>query len=392
MGLTGEVENRLAEKGAGWIIDGERRVSFGRYFTALLESKKISKGELADAMTYSPFNAMASRESIMTKLGRWLSGKAEPEDRDLMFQLCIHLSLSPSEARELFEKGLRASWVHPANRSERIYEFCIDNGFGINAAHRLINTDYGAGESSGIMDGGGFKSSSMTNYLKDEYDTWAIRVSGMERQEKLNAFEAFLRENNDYFHSVRETRRRHFARMVEEFRERFTRELDTDEAEIGAGGDGNILYKMQVPSNTMLADMLRDMRVPSADDIEDLGDEKKKKRVGRLVYDQKKGDSNPIRKDIPLYLSGRRDIPRDIFIKTYILSCAEPDFYDLEDLLMESGYPSIYVRSADGFDALVYHVFWVYDNERGDGLTEEYMSNVNKLRELLEQGLVMADS
>ena len=353
---TGRVMSQLGRRDSEWMIEGDERRTFGKALGQYMEEKRIKKQELATKLWTSPFNEdeTVAYESVMTKINRWLSDRAIPEDRSLIFQLCIHLELSGSEARDLVERALMASWAHTANQNELIYEFCIDNSLGIMAAWRLINTDYSSEKSAGIMAGRGKTMTiSTTRYIGEKYSLWSKSAEALPLERKMEAFEEFLRANQPYFHTIRATRIRLFSSMVESFKENERKITQLDER-----------IKDEEGTNTMLADRLRSMRLPSAGDVENIEKADSRKRIDKIIKeDARWGDNNPIRKDIPLYRSGKKDIPRDIFIKMYLLTQDYADLYDLEALLNEAGYPSIYVRASDGFDALVYHLFAVNEAE-----------------------------
>ncbi|MBQ1270728.1 MAG: hypothetical protein IIW34_00875 [Clostridia bacterium] len=454
--MTRNIEKAFLLGDKDMLASGERR-TFGQVLEELLEkcsarrTDGFSKKKLIDDLAVSPFNdGETKRSSVEKKISRWLKDEARPEDRALLFQLCIIMKLTEEEARYLFERGLMASWIHWANRNELIYDFCLKMGYDIDKTYELINSENG-------IKGAGGRGASMrmsisehsTKMIGAEYGRLTDDWEDMDEEEKIESFNDFLRQNAHYFRAVSKTRRNRFRKFYEKYEQKkrtdpskstssvdydalyyediieeaaaaqkkfgdvFLANIDPVSADIVRramdlavkGEEGMGIHKGSLNSDTWkqyvedaieaeasakggngklkiieIADILRVMRLPDAGDLKSLegGDENAKaykdsvKRIKKIIYDDKSGTDNPMRHDVSDYLKGKKDVPRDVLIKMYILTNT-PDMsgagdvdnqelvndmkYDLESMLMECGYPGIYVRAADGFDAVVFQTF-----------------------------------
>ena len=392
-GLTRDIEARLGNQLADWKLGSGENLTFGKVFSLLLEQQGLTRSQLADRMSESPFNRdeegeiRAKRGSLVDKLKRWTDDRAIPDDRGELFQICILMGLRTEDARRLFERGLMASWVHKANRDELIYLFCLDYGMDIQTAYGLIR-DADLPEMPASPDAeDDLPPQTITRQVGDAYEALRQLLRGVAPDKRVACFKDFLQRSEGLFHTTRQKRMRIFREYFETYRQTHATEWDTDEADL----DGTPIIREKMASIISFADDLRLMRVPDAAAMQNLqsAEERRqtssRKRINKMLDDEKWGDANPIRKDIPRYLKGEKDIPRDIFIKAYILSGADLEFFDLCSQLQEAGYPDIYVRAADGFDALVYHVFQA-NQAAGDyeGAYEQQVTQLmSELRRLL---------
>lgn len=395
--LTRDIEARLGSQLADWKLGSGENLTFGKVFSLLLEQQGLTRSQLADRMSESPFNRdeageiRAKRGSLVDKLKRWTDDRAIPDDRGELFQICILMGLRTEDARRLFERGLMASWVHKANRDELIYLFCLDYGMDIQTAYGLIR-DADLPEMPASPDAeDDLPPQTITRQVGDAYEALRQLLRGVAPDKRVACFKDFLQRSEGLFHTTRQKRMRIFREYFESYRKTHATEWDTDEADL----DGTPIIREKMASIISFADDLRLMRVPDAADLQNLqsAEERRqmssRKRIAKLVNDNKRGDANPIRKVIPRYLSGEKDIPRDIFIKTYILCEAWPDYYDLCSRLQEAGYPDIYVRAADGFDALVYHIYVANEAIGADyeaAYEEQVTELMTELRHLLDGG------
>lgn len=383
--LTWDIEHTLDRPEADWLLgDGERQ-SFGKIFCQLLEKKGLDRPALADRMYESPFSQGADtpkrtkRDSLLTKLGRWAKDEAQPEDRDELFQMCILMGLDTEDARRLFDEGLMASWVHMANRRELIYLYCLDFGGDIHTAYALIEGRVGASMPSAASAApADLPPQTVTRQMSDDYAALHQQLLNIAPEKRMGYFEDFLRRKAPLFHAVRQKRMRIFQSYFEGYQRSHALVEDIGEADL----EGNTIYRTREATIKSFADDLRAMRIPDAADVQRLREGgakegKARKSINKLLRKEEQKD-NPIRKNISPYLRGEKDIPRDIFIKAYILSGDEIDFYDLGRQLWEAGYPDIYVRAADGFDALIYHVFKAVD-AMDTGYEAAYAERVTQL-------------
>ena len=485
--MTRDLEKAFLDGNKDMLASGERR-TFGQVLGELLDrcaarrTDGFSKKKLIDDLAASPFNdGETKRSSVEKKISRWLKDEARPEDRALLFQLCIIMKLTEEEARYLFERGLMASWTHWANRNELIYDFCLKMGYDIDRAYELINSE------NGIKGAGGRGmsvrmsiSEHSTKMIGDQYKNLTEDWEDEDEENVIESFNDFLRQNAHYFREVSKTRLEKFKTLYGDYVKmcglsqtglmerlndlfgydesdleyteatsddddyeltkeevvagyhveliiyeikRAKKEADKAAARIGAKSRdldylkymdkeladivkralnkairegeedlelselGSYIHDILVSeysnsnkaakiTKTELADKLRSMRLPDAGDIEKVesGDKKKAemgiKRIKKLINDDKSGTENPIRHDISDYLNGKKDIPRDVMIKMFLISfvAGKPDkeedeetvndmLFDVRDLLYECGYPDLYVRAADGFDALIYKAY-----------------------------------
>ncbi|MBQ2651070.1 MAG: hypothetical protein IJF79_05510 [Clostridia bacterium] len=357
---TPTMEARRYISEAGWQLDAKDRQTFAGLFSEYLQAAGLSRSDMARLLTESPFNTdgsgklLTSRKSNERKVARWANGEQVTRDRSLLFQVCILLGLDTTRARAFFEKGLQMGWIYAASREELIYGFCIACRLDITVAHELICEPQQTGENALLADGEEAVGEKATQSIYNDFVEFLPRLpDAMPRETKLAHFRAFLDAHASDFHLCSRSRREAFMELYTPY----MKETLTREAVTAYGKIEQVTYTRSIIE---MADDLRLMALPHPELMEELDREEPDAEalaaLRKMLDDDKLGDPNPIRKDLANYVSGKKEVPRDVLIKTYILvnEGRSTDLFDLDDLLIRAGYPPVYVRSASGLDALAY--------------------------------------